>query len=145
MREEACPMPILATWDEETTIRYLLQAKRIAVVGMAEDPSRPSYYVSEYMMSQGKEIFPVNPNHARVMELKCFASLLDVPVQIDLVNVFRRPVFCPDVVRDAIAVGAKGIWLQSGIISEEAQKLAHDARIPFMQNRCLMVEHSRRG
>jgi predicted CoA-binding protein len=145
MSGEACPMPIPPTADEETIIRYLLQAKRIAVVGMAEDPSRPSHYVSEYMMENGKEIIPVNPNHEQVLGKRCYKSLKDVPGPIDLVNVFRRPVFCPDVVRDAIAVGAKGIWLQSGIVSDEAQKLARDARIPFIQNRCLMVEHSRRG
>ena len=145
MSGEACPMPIPATADEETIIRHLLQAKRIAVVGLADDPSRPSHYVSEYMMESGKEIIPVNPNHEQVLGKKCYRSLKDVPGPIDLVNVFRRPVFCPDVVRDAIAVGAKGIWLQSGIISEEAQTLAREAFIPFIQNRCLMVEHSRRG
>jgi predicted CoA-binding protein len=125
-------------------IRHLLQAKRIAVVGLADDPSRPSHYVSEYMMENGKEVIPVNPNHEQVLGKQCYKSLKDVPGSIDLVNVFRRPSFCPEVVRDAIAVGAKGIWLQSGIISEEAQKLAREAGIPFIQNRCLMVEHSRR-
>ena len=145
MSGEACPMPIPPTADEETIIRHLLQAKRIAVVGLADDPSRPSHYVSEYMMENGREIIPVNPNHEQVLGKKCYKSLRDVPAPIDLVNVFRRPVFCPDVVRDAIAVGAKGVWLQSGIISEEAKQLARDAGIPFIQNRCLMVEHSRRG
>ena len=145
MSGEACPMPIPPTADDETIIRHLLQAQRIAVVGLADDPSRPSHYVSEYMMESGKEIIPVNPNHEQVLGKKFYKSLKDVPGPIDLVNVFRRPVFCPDVVRDAIAVGAKGIWLQSGIISEEAQTLAREACIPFIQNRCLMVEHSRRG
>jgi predicted CoA-binding protein len=97
------------------------------------------------MLSQGKEILPVNPNHSTVLGRKCYPSLKDVPGPIDLVNVFRRPLACPDVVRDAIAAGAKGIWLQSGIISEEAKRLAEAAGIPFVQNRCLMVEHSRRG
>src|SRR5438477_582984 len=128
-------MPVDPSADEETIIQHLLCAKRIAVVGLADDPSRPSHYVSEYMMSQGKQIIPVNPNHTMVLGKKCYASLKDVPGPIDLVNVFRRPVFCPDVVRDAIAVGAKGIWIQSGIISTEAQKLARDAGIPYIQNR----------
>jgi predicted CoA-binding protein len=145
MSGEACPMPIPPTADEETIIRHLLQAHRIAVVGLADDPSRPSHYVSEYMMASGKEIIPVNPNHEQVLGKKCYKSLKDVPGQIDLVNVFRRSEFCADVVRDASAVGAKGVWLQSGILSTEAEQLARDAGIPFIQNRCLMVEHSRRG
>jgi len=143
MSSEACPMPVPATSDEETIIRHLLQAKRIAVVGITDDRSRPSHYVSDYLLSQGKELIPVNPNHATVLGRKCYASLKQVPGQIDVVDVFRRPEFCADVVRDAIAVGAKGVWLQSGIISDEAKKLAQDAGILFVQNRCLMVEHSR--
>ena len=145
MSGEACPMPVPPTVDEETLIKHLLGAKRIAVIGLTDDPSRPSHYVSEYMMSQGKEIIPVNPSHEMVLGRKCYKSLKDVPGQIDLVNVFRRPLACPDVVRDAVAVGAKGVWLQSGIISDEAKRLAQEAGIPFIQNRCIMVEHSRRG
>jgi uncharacterized protein len=144
MPGEACPLPIPPTADEETIIRHLLQAKRIAVVGITDDPSRPSHYVSDYLISQGKDVIPVNPNHTEILGRKCYPSLRDVPGQIDLVDVFRRPGFCADVVRDAIAVGAKGVWLQSGIISDESQQLAKEAGILFVQNRCLMVELSRR-
>jgi len=145
MSGEACPMPVPPSADEETIIRHLLQSKRIAVIGLTDDPSRPSHYVSEYMMEHGKQIIPVNPKHETVLGQKCYPSLKAVPGPIDLVNVFRRPLACPDVVRDAIAVGAKGIWLQSGIVSDEAKRLAIEAGIPFIQNRCIMVEHSRRG
>jgi hypothetical protein len=112
---------------------------------MTDDPSRPSHYVSEYLIAQGKEVVPVNPNHTRVLGRPCYASLADVPGSVDLVNVFRRPAACADVVRDTIRIGARGIWLQSGITNAEAQQLARDANIPYVQNRCIMVEHSRRA
>ena len=118
--------------------------RRIAVVGITDNPSRPSHYVSDYLIAQGKEVVPVNPKHTEVLGLKCYPSLTEVPGEIDLVDVFRRPEFCADVVREAIAVGAKGVWLQSGIISDAAKKLAQEAGILFVQNRCLMVELSRR-
>ena len=124
-------------------IQHLLAARRIAVVGLTDNPARPSHYVSDYMLSQGKQIVPVNPKHSTVLGQKCYASLRDVPGPIDLVNVFRRPEFCADIVRDAIAIGAKGVWLQAGIVSAEAKQLAREAGILFVQNRCLMVEHRR--
>ena len=144
MSGESCPLPVPPSADEETIIRHLLKSSRIAVVGITDNPSRPSHYVSDYLIAQGKDVIPVNPNHADILGRKCYPSLKDVPGEIDLVDVFRRPEFCADVVRDAIAVGAKGVWLQSGIISDAAKKLAQDAGILFVQNRCLMVELSRR-
>jgi predicted CoA-binding protein len=92
-----------------------------------------------------KEILPVNPNHKTVMGLTCYPSLAAVPGPIDVVDVFRRPEFCADVTRDAVEVGAKGVWLQSGIRSAEAREIARKAGIDFVQNRCLKVEHMFRG
>ena len=83
-------------------------------------------------------------NYDQVLGRKCYASLADVPGEIDLVNVFRRPQFCADVTREAIAKGAKGVWLQAGIRNEEARKLAADAGVDFVQDRCIMVEHMAR-
>ena len=123
----------------------MLKVKRIAVVGLSDDPMRASFGVADYMRSHGYEIVPVNPNHDEVFGLKCYARLADVPGAIDLVNVFRRPEFCADVTREAIEVGAKGVWLQSGIQSEEARRLAAAGKIDFVQNRCIMVEHMHRG
>ena len=100
----------------------MLAGRRIAVVGLSDDPSRASYGVAAYLRSAGKEILPVNPNYATVMGLKCYARLEDVPGEIDVVDVFRRPEHCPDVVRSAVAVGAKGVWLQSGVVSEESRR-----------------------
>jgi len=142
--DSACPLPTPQNASESEVIRLLLSAQRIAVIGISDDPTRPSHYVSEYMRSIGKEIIPVNPNLDEIFGQKCYASLKDIPGPIDLVNVFRRPLACADVTRDAIAIGAKGIWLQSGITNDEARQLAQKAGIPFVQNRCIMVESRRR-
>lgn len=126
--------------SDQVMIQRMLAAKRIAIVGLSDDPTRPSYGVASYLMSVGYEILPVNPNYATVLGLKCYPLLADAPGPIDLVDVFRKPEYCADVVREAIAVGAKGVWLQSGIVNDEAKRLAILARIDFVQNRCLMVE-----
>ena len=122
----------------------MLKAKRVAVVGMSDDPTRPSHGIGGYLAAHGYEVIPVNPTHEKVLGRKCYARLSDVPGTIDLVNVFRRSEFCADVTRDAIAAGAKGIWLQSGIRNEEARELAEAAKIDFVQDRCIMVEHMQR-
>ena len=139
--EDACPLPVDVPDDDSAAVRRMLAAKRIAVVGLSDDPSRPSHDVARYLQSVGKEIIPVNPNHAKVMGLKCYASLGAVPGPVDVVDVFRRPEFCAEVVREAIAAGAKGVWLQTGIVSDEAERLAAEAGIDFVQDRCLKVEH----
>src|SRR3954468_22631460 len=141
MSEEACPLPTGHGSNEAEAVRRMIDAKRIAVVGLSDDPSRPSYDVAKYLRSVGKEILPVNPSHKTVMGLTCYPSLAAVPGPIDVVNVFRRPEFCADVARDAVEVGAKGVWLQSGIKSEEAREIARKAGIDFVQNRCLKVDH----
>jgi predicted CoA-binding protein len=141
MSEEACPLPTGHAASEADGVRRMLDAKRIAVVGLSDDPSRPSYDVASYLQSVGKEVIPVNPNHKKVMGLICYPSLAAVPGPIDVVNVFRRPEFCADVARDAVEVGAKGIWLQSGIKSDEAREIARKAGIDFVQDRCLKVDH----
>jgi predicted CoA-binding protein len=121
----------------------MVQATRIAVIGLSDDPSRPSYGVARYLVERGKQIVPVNPNYSTAIGLKCYARLEDVPGTIDLVDVFRRPEYCADVARSAAAVGAKGLWLQSGIRSAEAKRVAQQARIDYIEDRCLMVEHMR--
>ncbi|HEY7090354.1 MAG TPA: CoA-binding protein [Tepidisphaeraceae bacterium] len=144
MSGEACPLPRDQGKDDEIEIIHrLVRAQRIAVVGLSDDPSRPSYGVAEYLQSVGKEIVPVNPNHEHVLGEKCYPRLEDVPGSIDLVDVFRRPQFCADVARSAIRAGAKGLWLQSGITSAEARQLAREAGIEYVEDRCLLVEHMR--
>jgi predicted CoA-binding protein len=145
MSGESCPLPTPPRDEELGPIEKMLRGKRIAVVGLSDNPSRPSFGIASYLLGHGYEVVPVNPNHTSVLGLKCYASLRDVPGRIDVVNVFRRPKFCADVVRDAIAVKAGGVWLQSGITSSEAAKLARDAGIPFIQDHCVMVEHMHRA
>jgi|SRR5690348_12682671 len=140
MPNDACPLPDPDEQLDEAVHR-MLAAKRIAVVGLSDDPSRPSYGVARYLRSVGKEIIPVNPKHKEVFGLTCYPNLESVPGAIDLVDVFRRPEHCPDVVRSAIAVGAKGVWLQAGIISDEARQIAQKAGIDYVEDRCLMVDH----
>ena len=138
MSNESCPLP---SFEPPTTaMERMLNAKRIAVVGLSDDPSRPSFGVASYLLSAGKEIIPINPNHQRVLGLKCYPSLSAAPGPIDLVDVFRRPEYCADVVREAITTGAKGVWLQSGIISDEARELAGKANLDYIEDRCLMVD-----
>lgn len=101
---DACSLPAQEGDDEASIICRLVQAKRIAVVGLSDDPSRPSYGVASYLLDVGKEIIPVNPNHRQALGLRCFSSLEEISGPIDLVNIFRRPEFCPEIVRQAILI-----------------------------------------
>ena len=139
--EEACPLPTNNRGPDADAVRRMLGAKRVAVVGLSDDPSRPSYDVASYLRSAGVEVIPVNPNHKTVMGLTCYPSLAAVPGPIDVVDVFRRPEFCADVAREAVEAGAKGLWLQSGVRSDEARAIARRAGLDFVQDRCLKVEH----
>jgi predicted CoA-binding protein len=141
MSEDACPLPNRPSDSEADAVRRMLAARRVAVVGLSDDPTRASHGVASYLMSVGKAIFPVNPNYEAVLGLKCYARLEDVPGPIDVVDVFRRAEFCADVARSAVAVGAKGLWLQSGIVSDEARDVARAAGIDFVQDRCMKVDH----
>lgn len=141
MPDDTCTLPAREGDDEHAIIQRLIRAQRIAVVGLSDHPSRPSFGVASYLLAEGKEIIPVNPAHSTVLGLKCYARLEDVPGTIDLVNVFRRPEFCTDIARSAVAVRAKGLWLQSGITNEEARRIAIEARMDYVEDRCLMVEH----
>ncbi len=119
----------------------MLAGRRIAIVGLSDDPSRPSFGVAGYLRSVGKEIIPVNPNCTTVMGLRCYASLEDIPGPVDVVDVFRRGEFCADVARSAVAIGAKGLWLQSGVRSDKAEAIAQSAGIDFVQDRCMKIDH----
>ena len=144
MSAEYCPLPSRPTAHETAAVDRMLKARRIAVVGLSDDPSRPSHGIASYLMSHGYEVIGVNPTHEKVLGQKCYARLADVPGPVDLVNVFRRSEFCADVAREAIAAGAKGVWLQSGIRNDEARQLTEAAGIDFVQDRCIMVEHMMR-
>ncbi|HEX8599414.1 MAG TPA: CoA-binding protein [Chloroflexia bacterium] len=126
-------------------IEAILKMRRIAVVGLSADPSRPSYGVARYLQRAGYNITPINPTEREVLGEQAYASLRDLPEPPELVDVFRRPEFIGEVVDDAIAAGAKAIWIQSGIINHEAARKAREAGLITVMDRCLMVEHSRRS
>jgi predicted CoA-binding protein len=144
MSNPSCPLPIPPSRDESAIIERILDFKRVAVIGASDNEMRAGHYVPAYLLSHGYDIIPINPNHAEVLGRKCYPTLADVPGDVDVVNVFRRPNACADVTRQAIAKGVKAIWLQSGITNAEAQKLAQEACVDFIQDRCIMVEHRRR-
>lgn len=119
----------------------LAQSKTIAVVGLSSKPDRSSYQVAAYMQQQGYTIIPVNPREDEVLGVKAVASLSDVDVPIDIVNVFRVSSEVPGVVADAIACGAKSIWLQLDIHDADAEKAARDAGLVVVTDACIKVAH----
>ena len=126
-------------------IRDLLRAsKTIAVVGLSSNKTRPSNSVGAYLLSAGYRIVPVNPNESEVLGEKAYARLEDIPFPVDIVDVFRRPALVSPVADSAIAIHAKALWLQQGIINEAAAAKAHDAGLIVVQDACLFVEHKRR-
>lgn len=118
--------------------------KTIAVVGLSSNPMRPSYEVTEYMQSAGYRIIPVNPNEREVLGEKSYARLEDVPEKIEIVDIFRRAEEVPAVVESAIRMGAKVLWMQSGIENPEAAEKARAAGIVVVEDACILVEHRRR-
>ncbi len=123
----------------------LSTCRRIAVVGISPRPDRASNGVSRYMMRSGYEIIPVNPMETEVLGLACYPDLASVPGEIDMVNIFRKSEDVPPVVEDAIARGAKAIWMQLGIVNEAAAERARAAGLAVVMDRCLMVEHMNQG
>lgn len=130
--------------------RILEETKTIAVVGCSNQPWRPSFRISKYLLDVGYEMIPVNPEHETVHGLRCYPDLQSIPadVRLDIVNIFRRPQFTADMVRMTIAyaeaIGTKPvIWTQLGVSSTEARRMAEDAGLPYVHNRCILVEHNR--
>jgi predicted CoA-binding protein len=123
------------------TAKTLRSTRTIAVVGLSSNHHRPSNGVSEYMKRSGYRIIPVNPNETEVLDEKSYARLEDVPDKIDMVNIFRRPEFVPDIVESAIRVGAKSVWMQEGVIHEAAAERARAAGLEVVMDRCLLKEH----
>ena len=123
-----------------TTKEILEKYKRIAVVGLSSHTWRASYGVSRFMQTVGYEITPVNPNETEVLGQKAYSTLDEVPDPIEIVNIFRRPEFVPEIVDVAIRRGAKVVWMQEGVIHEEAAKRAQAAGIEVVMDRCILKE-----
>jgi len=121
----------------------LRNSHAIAVVGLSGKRFRPSYGVSEYMRRAGYRIIPVNPNESEVLGEKCYATLDDVPEPVDIVDIFRRPEFVPEIIEAAIRKGARAVWMQEGEIHEEAAARARAAGLGVVMDRCILKEHRR--
>lgn len=119
----------------------LTRSKVIAVVGLSSKPHRPSFGVARYLQTAGYRIIPVNPNEREVLGEKSYARLEDVPIKVDIVDVFRRSELVPPVAESAIAIGARTLWLQEGVIHEEAAARARAAGLVVVMDRCLLKEH----
>lgn len=130
--------------DPDEIDKMLREARTIAVVGLSSDVSRASYSVSRYMQSHGYRIIPVNPNEHSVLGEKAYARLEDVPEKIDLVDIFRRSEEAGNHVDEAIRIGARGVWLQEGVIDVRAAQRALDAGIGVAMDRCILKEHIKR-
>jgi uncharacterized protein len=129
--------------SQETIRRILDECRTIAVVGLSSDPHRASNSVSAYMRRNGYRVIPVNPNETSVFDEKAYPDLFAVPEKIDLVDVFRRPAEAGKAVDEAIAVGAKAVWLQEGVIDKAAAQRALDAGLMVVMDRCWLKEHIR--
>ena len=119
----------------------LRNGRTIAVVGLSSNPARPSYRVASYMQAQGYRVIPVNPNETNVLGEPAYPSLAAVPGSIDLVNIFRRSEDVLLIVEEAIARGAKAIWMQEGVVNEDGAARAAQAGLPVVMDRCWLKEH----
>ena len=122
-------------------ILKILRLKTIAVVGISNKKTRPSFYVSEYMEKNGYEIIPVNPLHNNILGKKCYADLKSIKIPVDIVNIFRRSKYVVPIVTAAIEKEAKAVWMQDGVVNKEAAKLARKAGMQVVMNDCILRQH----
>ena len=131
--------------NDPESIARMLEARIIAVVGLSSDPSRASHSVSRYMQSNGYRIIPINPNQTSVLGEKAYPLLENVPEKIDLVDIYRRSEEAGRHVDEAIRIGARGVWLQEGVVDEDAARRALEAGLDVVMDRCILKEHLKRG
>ncbi|MEW6386014.1 MAG: CoA-binding protein [Thermodesulfobacteriota bacterium] len=142
MSEVECQLPEFN--PEDTEIKEILAKSRIiAVVGLSADPDKDSHQVAKYLQEQGYRIVPVNPRPGEILGQKCYASLKEIPFPVDIVDIFRKIAAIPAVVDDAIAIGAKVVWMQLGLAENQAARKAMAAGLQVVMNKCLKIEHRR--
>ena len=130
--------------DDITTLRRILrECRTIAVVGLSDNWYRPSYFAAKYLKEHGYRVIPVNPRIGSVLGETCHPSLRDIPVPVDVVDCFRRSEEIPAIAEDAIAIGAKVLWMQLGVTSAEARAKAEAAGLEVIEDRCMKIEHGR--
>ena len=129
--------------DPATIQRVIHTAKTIAIVGLSRNELRASYFVGFYLKRHGYRVIPVNPRETEILGQKSFKSLADVPVPVDIVNVFRAPDALPGIAEEAVAAGARNLWCQFSVINEEGGRIAEAGGLSVVMDRCLKVEHAR--
>jgi predicted CoA-binding protein len=136
--------PEVVQYQDEDTIRSILHTARvIAIVGLSSNVLRPSHFVGFYLQRHGYRVIPVNPRETSVLGERAYASLLDVPFHVDVVDVFRAPSAVPAIAAEAAQIDARALWLQFGVISLEGARLASQSGLQVVMDRCLKVEHAR--
>ena len=123
--------------------RMLEQTRSVAVVGLSDKPHRPSHFVGKYLLDHGYEMIPVNPTRDRILGRRSYPSLGAIDAPVDMVDCFRRAEEMPALAREAVAIGAKILWMQLGVISEEAAAIARDGGLEVVMDRCTKIEHAR--
>jgi hypothetical protein len=137
-------MTDLGRYQDSLTIqRVLHNARTIAVVGLSANELRASNFVGYYLRRHGYHVIPVNPRETQILGQTCYPSLLDIPVPVDVVNVFRAPDALPGIAREAVAISAGALWCQFGVINTEGAQIAEDGGVTVIMDRCLKVEHAR--
>ena len=131
--------------NEKETLQKIFAMKTIAVVGLSPKEIRPSYGVARYLQSVGYKIIPVNPGHHEILGEKSYPTLTDIPIKVDVVDVFRRPEHVLPITDAAIEIGAKAIWFQDGVINAEAAKKAEDAGLLVVMDDCMLRQHQAMG
>ena len=129
--------------DPATIQRVLYNAKTVAVVGLSKNELRASYFVGYYLKRHGYRVIPVNPRESEILGEKSYTSLLDVPVPVDVVNVFRAPDALPAIATETVKIGAGTLWCQFTVINTEGARIAEAAGVPVVMDRCIKVEHAR--
>lgn len=123
--------------------RILKDHHTIAVVGLSADWFRPSYFAAKYMQEHGFRVIPVNPKYDTILGETCYPDLKSIPDQVDIVDIFRKPDDCVPIAQDAVAIGAKVLWLQIGVINDEARRIAEGGGLDVVMDRCVKIEHAR--
>jgi len=137
--------PTLELQASAAEITEILHNYRVvAVVGLSADPSRPSYRVAQYLQEHGFRIVPVNPGCQEILGERCYAGLRDIPFPVEIVDIFRVVDAIPEIVADAIAVGAKVVWMQQGLEEPDSARKARQAGLQVVMDRCLKIEHGQR-
>ncbi|RJX35594.1 MAG: CoA-binding protein [Desulfarculus sp.] len=135
--------PLVLNPSDAEIRRALAECRRIAVVGLSPDPARPSHDVARYMQQHGYQIIPVNPKEERILGERCYPDLAAIPGPVEIVDVFRRSEHLAPIAAQAVAKGAKVLWMQQGVVNAQAARVAEQAGLLVVQDSCLKIEHAR--